>query len=184
MKIETENLIIRDLQITDVESLTKYANNLNVSRYLARIPYPLKKEQEMKFVQKCIDESKKEKRENYQFGISLKNKNEVIGMIGLTNLKEEVNSMEIGYWLGEDYWRKGIMLEAIRKMLDFGFNNLKLNRIEAKAFVENEASKKILEKSGFKLEGLLRQAGHSRATNKIGDDYVFAILKSDWKNKI
>ena len=85
---------------------------------------------------------------------------------------------EIGYALARKYWGQGLMTEAVRAMLDYGFNTLHLNRIEARCDVENAGSWRVMEKVGMKFEGVLRQniMLHGRAR----DARMYAILREDW----
>lgn len=181
MKLQTQRLIIRELKMSDLDILMKILNNLTITRNLAVVPYPITIEGEKKFLSNCIKESKNKDRKEYPLAITLKEKDEIIGIISLTNFRQETKSAEMGYWLGEEYWNKGIMSEATKVMLEFGFNQLNLNRIWAKIFIDNEASKRTAEKAGFKVEGIMRKAGYSKASKEIKDEYLLAILKSDWK---
>jgi ribosomal-protein-alanine N-acetyltransferase len=94
----------------------------------------------------------------------------------------EVSAMhlrgEIGYALARKYWGQGIMTEAVRAVLDYGFTTLRLNRIEARCDVENTASWRVMEKAGMKFEGVLRQniILHGRAR----DARMYGILREDW----
>ena len=85
---------------------------------------------------------------------------------------------EIGYALARKYWGLGLMTEAVRVMLDYGFNNLQLNRIEARCDVENIASWRVMEKVDMKFEGVLRQniILHGRPR----DAKMYAILREEW----
>ena len=103
----------------------------------------------------------------------------VMGCVKLS-LNLRFNSAEIGYWVGKKYWGNGYAGEAAIKVLNYGFSELKLNRIETYAMVVNKASSKILLKLGMQKEGFHRQL------IKRWDNYInvesFAILLSDWKN--
>jgi ribosomal-protein-alanine N-acetyltransferase len=94
----------------------------------------------------------------------------------------EVSAMnlrgEIGYALARKYWGRGLMTEAVRAMLDYGFNTLQLNRMEARCDVENTASWRVMEKAGMKFEGVLRQniILHGRPR----DAKMYGILREDW----
>ena len=97
----------------------------------------------------------------------------VIGAVALENIKK--HKAELGYWLGKKYWNKGIMTEAIRIMTDIGFKKLKLARIYAYTFPKNTSSRKVLEKNGYKLEGLLRK--DELKDGKIYDTTIYAKTK-------
>lgn len=86
---------------------------------------------------------------------------------------------EIGYELTPEYWRKGFMTEAIQKILEYGFNALGLNRIEALVEPENVNSRRILEKIGLKDEGTLKEYLYWK--NQFVDTVVYALIKKDYK---
>ena len=103
----------------------------------------------------------------------------MIGSIGI-NLKEDVHkySAEIGYWLGEPFWNKGIASEAVKILTEFTFKNFLLNRIYANVFEGNDASEKVLKKAGYIKEATLRKAVFKRG--KFLDQYIYAVLKEDF----
>ena len=101
--------------------------------------------------------------------------------MGFSNMHVESGKADIGYWLGEAHWRKGIMSKALKSVLEFGFNRLDLNKIEARVYTQNKASAHLLEKFGFKREGLTRQSGYSNASKEIYDEYLYGLLKSEYK---
>ena len=73
------------------------------------------------------------------------------------------------------------MTEAAKRILDFAFNDLNLNRVDVKAFTENEASNALIKKLGFVFEGTQKQSVRSKATNKVHDAHIYGLLKEDWK---
>lgn len=117
----------------------------------------------------------------YQWGIELKDNNELIGIINLHNIDECNNSAETSYILSPRYWRKGIMTEALKKILKFAFVNVELNRIQADLFDGNEASKKVMVKCGMISEGVNREKYFKNG--KYIDSIQFAIIKRDFKNE-
>jgi [ribosomal protein S5]-alanine N-acetyltransferase len=104
----------------------------------------------------------------------------VIGNCGFHNWYVEHERAEIGYLLYESFRGKGFMLEAIKSIVEYGFNKMGLNRIEAFISPHNLPSKKIIEKAGFTQEGVLRE--HYKWENKIYDSVVFSLLKSEYKS--
>ena len=93
-------------------------------------------------------------------------------------MKIEHNRIEIGYDLNPEYWGKGIMQEALSKIIHFAFTSMKINKIEAKIEPENKSSIKLLEKLDFYKEGVLRQ--HEFEKGKYVDLAIFSILKSEY----
>lgn len=100
-----------------------------------------------------------------------------IGSVGLMNLKLGEKA-EIGYWLAKPYWNRGIMTQVVRCLCSFAFEQLQLHRIHAKVFASNPGSARVLQKSGFTLEGRLRQ--HFYAAGNVGnaeDVLLFGLLR-------
>ncbi len=100
------------------------------------------------------------------------------GVIGYHRINTENRFGEIGYWLGEAYQGKGIMTQACRAMMVYGFSELKLNRVEIHCALENQKSRAIPERLGFKEEGILRQA--ERVHNRFVDNVVYGMVASDF----
>lgn len=101
---------------------------------------------------------------------------ELVGCIGL-ELQSDIHkkSAELGYWIGEPYWGKGIASQAVPKLVEFGFETFGLNRIYACVYDYNKASCRVLEKSGFQLEGILRKAVYKNES--FCDEYRYAIIR-------
>ncbi len=102
---------------------------------------------------------------------------EPIGTCGLHNLRAHNSSAEIGYDLGYPYWGQGLMTEALRPMIDFGFDRLGANRLDAGVTVGNDASARVLEKLGFTEEGTTRAGGYWRG--EYHDLRMFGLLEAD-----
>jgi len=175
--LKGKRIILRKLKPSDASSIAKYANDKGVYRYTLRIPYPYKLKDAKDFIKITNKEWKKGTK--YRFGIVF-NK-EVIGTISLEDIKQDHKKAELGYWIGRPFWGKGITSEAVHLILDFAFNDLKLNRISAYTFTPNKASQKVLLKNGFKKEGLVRE--NVQKDGKFYDDYVFGLLKKEYKKK-
>ncbi|KGR78930.1 GNAT family N-acetyltransferase [Ureibacillus sinduriensis] len=105
-------------------------------------------------------------------------KGELAGVIGLHNINWANKSTSIGYWLGEGYQGKGLMTIACKGVIDYCFNELKLNRIEIRVATNNHKSLAIPEKLGFQKEGCLRSV--EWLYNKYVDHFVFSLTKDDY----
>jgi RimJ/RimL family protein N-acetyltransferase len=178
MRIVTERLILRPPTLKDAEDIAANANRIDVSRYLALVPYPYSVKDARYFIKLC---RKKVKENPYNFGITLKHSGKLVGMIGFTGLDKFSGKTEVGYWLGRKYWRQGITAESLKAMVNFAFRKLKLVRLQADVFIENKASANLLKKIGFKKEGLKRKSARAKSTGKWHDTYVFGLLRSDVK---
>ena len=177
MRLETKRLILRDLEKEDLKDLIKNINNLKVSRYTGLIPYPYKKKDAKWFINKCHEDGKKKPRENYELGIELKSNNELIGMVSLTGFDSFIGTATLGYWIGEKYWRQKIMTEAAKKIINFGFDRLKLRRINVSVFPKNKGSNTLIKKLGFTYEGMRRKSIKVKSTGKIYDENFYGLLK-------
>ena len=113
---------------------------------------------------------------SYTFFIFHHESNLLMGGINLTNLKEDnYKSITLGYWMGIDFAGKGYMKDSINSISDFCFNSLKLNRIEAACLPNNTASKLVLMKSGFIVEGYAKK--YLKINGKLQDHILFAQIK-------
>jgi ribosomal-protein-alanine N-acetyltransferase len=113
------------------------------------------------------------------FCIELKDTGKVIGTIGFMWVSNENRSAEVGYSLSRSYWNKGIMTEALREIMRFGFETLNLNRIEAQHECDNPASGKVMEHVGMLREGTLRQRLYNKS--RFVDVELYAILRDEWR---
>ncbi|MCZ3366976.1 MULTISPECIES: GNAT family N-acetyltransferase [Methanobacterium] len=153
MIIKCGKCTLRKWKSSDLENLVKNANNYNVSSTLRdAFPYPYTIEDGKEWIEFAENEEW-----GHNFAITIDDK--AVGGIGLIVGKDiERKSSEVGYWLGEDHWGKGIASSALKGIVNFAFNNLKLERIFAVPLEHNTASRKVLEKNDFVLEGILRNS--------------------------
>jgi RimJ/RimL family protein N-acetyltransferase len=149
----TKRLILRNVQLNDIPAILKYANNKVISDNVLNIPFPYNEEEVLYWIKKAHEGFRNNTR--YAFAITLKELGELIGVISLS-IEQDHNKAELGFWVGEPYWGRGIMTEATEEILKFGFNEVNLNKIFATHYVNNEASGKVLSKSGMKKEGVLK----------------------------
>jgi ribosomal-protein-alanine N-acetyltransferase len=183
MELKTKRLILRDIEAEDADSIRENINNIKVSRYLLTVPSPYTRKDAKWWVNHCKEQQNKKPRTSYELGIVMRPNKEVIGGVGLSKVERYQGTAEAGYWLGEKYWRKGIMTEAVSKVIDFAFYKLKLRKIKIPIFVENEASNGLARKLGAKLEGVFKKQCRVKSTGKIHDENVYGLLKENWKNK-
>lgn len=174
--IEGGIINLRTLKISDAYSIYKNAKDREISRY-TRLPYPYRLKYAYDFVRLCQENYKK--KADYELGIELKKTGKIIGTISLMHLDNTRRNAELGYWLGKQYWRRGITKEALTLILDYGFNALELVRIYAKVLYPNLPSIRLLQRAGFRYEGRIRKS-FFRDGNWF-DELVFALLKEDFK---
>lgn len=167
MEIQLENALLRIWEAGDEQSLVENANNYNVSKNLKdTFPYPYTLDDAHDWINFNIL-----KNPVTNFAIVVEGR--AVGGVGL-HAKDDIfrKNMEIGYWLGEKYWGKGIVSEAVVAITQFGFESFDIERIYASVFSTNRASMKVLEKAGYSLEAILKKSVFKHG--KILDDYVYA----------
>ncbi len=118
--------------------------------------------------------------EHFEYVFAIRKQNDFLGLIGFKDTERLNKRTEIGYWLSESYQRQGIMIQAVKKLCDFAFNNLGMNRIQIKCAVGNVRSSNIPQKLGFTLEGIERE-GILLSDNVYADLQVYSLLKRDLK---
>jgi [ribosomal protein S5]-alanine N-acetyltransferase len=173
--LKSKRLILRPPKLSDASILEKYINDRLVSRYLTNVPFPYPKGGMRKWIKQALKELKIKK--SIHFIIIFNN--EPVGSIGFNKIDFKHKKAGVGYWLAMKYWGQGVMSEAFKLILNFGFNQLKLNRIWSAHFKENNRSKMVQEKGGLKLEGIFRQDIFK--DKKYHDIVRRAILVSEYK---
>ena len=151
MQLTLEQCTIRPWRLDDAESLAKHANNRKVWLALRdAFPHPYTADDASKFLQNATTVQP-----TTNFCIEVDGV--AVGGIGI-HLGRDVHrhTAEFGYWLAEEFWRRGIMTEAVGAFTDFCFDKFSLHRIYAEPFANNPASARVLEKAGFVLEGRLK----------------------------
>lgn len=163
---------LRSYLLNDAAALATIANNDKIWLNLRdAFPHPYTLEDGERFITMC-----QEHQPNTVLGIFYQNR--LVGSVGL-HLQQDVysHSAELGYFIGEPYWNKGIASVVVERILQFGWEELKLQRIFASVFAHNLASARILEKNGFQREGI-RIKGIFK-NNEYLDEYLFGILNPD-----
>lgn len=107
---------------------------------------------------------------------------QLAGVIGFHQINWNNKSTSIGYWLGNDYVGLGLMTKSVKAFVNYALNDLKLNRVEIRAAVENKKSRAIPERLGFTEEGCIRQA--EWLYDHYVDHVVYGMLKKDWVEKV
>lgn len=151
-KLSGNGFYFRKLKKSDAESIYQHVKDKEICRYTKNIPSPYHKKDAISYIKKSVQGWKKGV--GYAFGIVIDEK--VVGVCGLAKVDKKNRSAELGYWLGKKYWGQGITTAASRKVLEFGFKQLKLHRVSIMHLEENIASRKVIEKLGFHPEGLER----------------------------
>ena len=170
MKLELKTCTLRSWEWRDRESIVRYANNPKVARNLRdRFPHPYTDRDARNWLDVVVDA---EPETNFAITVA----GEAVGGIGYT-LQYDVDrrSAEIGYWLGEEFWGRGITTEALIAVTDHAFANHDLCRVYAHVFEWNPASARVLEKAGYAFEGRLRKSVIKEG--QTIDQLMYAIIR-------
>ena len=176
-ELETERLILRRFTLDDAPFMHKnWASDPEVTKYLT---WPCHESVE---ASRCVLESWMPCYENdnyYNWAIVLKELGEPIGSIAVVEQKEDTSMVHIGYCIGRKWWHQGITSEAVEAVIRFMFDEVGVNRLEARHNVDNPNSGGVMKKCGLTYEGTLRQA----ATDNTGlmDLSVYSILRSEYE---
>ena len=173
-ELETENLILREINQSDVKAIFKHFSDKEILKYHDLEAF-INIEQAKNLIASFNE--KFDKNQIIRWGIARREDNIIIGTCGYHNWVQNRFCAEIGYELSQAYWRKGIMSEALTAMIQFGFEKMELNRIEATVMLENTASMKLLEKLGFIQEGILREYGFWKG--EFHDLKMFSLLRKE-----
>jgi len=174
--LSTERLILRQITQDDIHEFFWIRNNDEVMKYIQfpRLASIEKAKERIDFLNDLTL-----KNEAINWAISLKEDNKLIGWILYKNIDLVNHRAEVGYLLHPDFWRKGIVQEALTAVLDFGFNTLHFHSIEAFVNPENDASILLLEKNGFVKEAHFKENFYFEGA--FLDTGVYSLLKSNYK---
>ncbi|MBG9587608.1 GNAT family N-acetyltransferase [Cytobacillus firmus] len=175
--IETERLILRKVRIEDVPDIYEYTSDRLISKYTPW-DYHNNINFTMKFVDNLIENYKNDTESDWV--IELKEEKKVIGLCGFVRWDKKHHRIEIAYSLSRTYWHKGFATEAIKSLIGFGFEQMNINRLEAKVHPQNIASIRVLEKIGFIFEGHLRD--YWFVNNGFIDVNNYSIIRRDRKD--
>ena len=177
-QLESKNLILRNISLTDVNDIYTIYSNPEVTKYYnidtftnIRDAYDLIKNFLSRFKYK----------KGIRWGIVKRGSNHVIGTCGYNSWINHSYRGEIGYDLAKDYWNQGIMTEALGLIHEYGFYTINLNRIEALVIPENNASINVLKKLGFQEEGTLREWGFWK--DNFHTVKIFSLLRKGYLSK-
>ena len=173
-EIETSRLLLRRMNMKDAQDIFEYSRDPEVARHV------------LWTAQKHISEAKEYIRymnRRYRddlpssWGIVDKDSGRLVGTIGYMAYSEENASVEVGYSLAHELWGKGLMTEALRAVINYTFDEMDINRIEAQHELDNASSGRVMEKCGMTKEGVLRQRLYNKG--KFVDVALYSILRED-----
>ncbi len=172
MRIQLDTCLIRPYATTDAQALASRADNRKVWRNLRdAFPHPYTLDHAEAFISRV---NEMDPQTNWCIAVD----GQAAGGIGL-KLHEDVErfSAEMGYWLAEEHWGRGIVSEAVAAVSDYAFGAFGLNRIFATPYDWNPASCRVLEKAGFQREGVLRRAAFK--DGQVVDQVMYARIRTD-----
>ena len=164
--------LLRDWQMSDVKSLAENANNINIWNDLDDIfPHPYSEKDGVEFITKVL---------NGEFGVqkTIVVDEQAVGGVGIfpkTGIYR--HTAELGYWLGEKYWNRGIMTDVVKEFVKYVFTEFPhLQKIYAMIFDFNTASQKVLQKAGFEREAILKKGAIKN--EKVIELHYYSLIKS------
>ncbi len=175
IRLETENLILRPIEISDGKFIFQQFSDADVCQYLVDEEPFTRIEEANKLIEFY---TLPEPRGQYRWIITRKSDGDSIGTCGYHQWIVQHHSCEIGYDLCPPCWGKGYMTEALTSLISWGFNDMNLNRIQAFIDVRNTRSVNLASRLGFKNEGIVRDKHLFRG--KYYDHYCFSLLKREW----
>jgi ribosomal-protein-alanine N-acetyltransferase len=175
--IVTERLKLREFDEDDWVSVHKYASDPEVVQYMTWGPNTT--EDTKNFVQRALAYQKEQPRRNFDLTIISKEEGALIGGCSIRVSDPDNREGFIGYLLRRQYWQRGYATESAKALIAFGFNQLDLHRIYATCDTRNVASTRVLEKTGMRREGILRE--HKLQRGEWRSSYVYAVIIHEWK---
>lgn len=161
---------LRPWVMEDLDSLVKYANNIHIEQYLTGMfPHPYTPVHGKRFIRMSgVDEVRR------IFAIEVDG--EAAGGIGVHPQSDiHCKSAELGYWLGEPFWGRGIMTGAVMQMVEYAFDQFDIVRLYARPFSNNTGSQRVLEKAGFRLEARLQKSIYKHGL--LLDELIYSIVR-------
>jgi RimJ/RimL family protein N-acetyltransferase len=175
---------LRELSMNDAQAISNLMN-YNISKNLYEVPEPYLVQDALNFIKKAHNDFESLRALNFAIeykGMSeLRNNNYpvLVGSIGLKNMDLINKKAELGYWIGQEYWGRGIATECVRLVIDYAFwsSDLGLRELIAYVFPENKASIRVLEKNGMKNKGEVNEYHEISKRHRKSLQYI--IMKSD-----
>ena len=166
--IKTKYFTLRPLCKSDAPAIFMHINDRIIFRNLLSVDYPYTLNKIRKELRQTQNRARRKNKKNISFAIEIDG--ECAGIISIQDINE--HKAEISYWIGRQYRGKGIMTKVVKEITKFGFGQIGLKRMYAHVFPYNKASMRVLEKAGYKFEGILRK--NVVKDGKPIDEYLFA----------
>ncbi len=170
---------ISDISWADKQAYIEHLKEKQIHDQTLNIPYPYTEADADWWIEHNIKATAEQGGRSVNWAIRRRKDQHLIGGIGFLDLViGQSHKAEIGYWLAKPFWHKGIMTQAIRVVVSYGFDSLQLKRVTATCFEFNKGSARVLEKNGFKLEGTLRN--HYEKNGRFHNGKYYGLLVEDF----
>lgn len=174
--LETEHLILRKINKDDIKDIFYYGSNPTVSQKVSWETHITEADTEQ-FIEYVLEGYSQNNKALW--GMELKSTGKLVGTIDFVTINHKHKSAEVGYVLSEDFWGKGFTTEATKKIIEYGFTELALIRIQARCFVENIGSQRVMEKAGMTFERVIRKGMFAKG--KYQDLKLYSILADEYQ---
>lgn len=168
---------IRPIQIGDADAIFELKSDPAVTARYGQEPHT-SLDQSRDWIRNRLVDYTKHNAIFWVFVLKEAQNDRLIGACCYWNFEPSFRCVEIGYELHQSYWNKGIMSEALPPIIEYGFTQMDLHRIEGLPLAVNEPSRKLLTKMGFRLEGTFRERVFFH--NKFEDQMIYGLLKEEW----
>ena len=175
IRLETDHLVLRPFEADDAGAVPGFAGRWEVARMTTRIPHPYPAEGAAEWI--AGHAAAREADREYSFAVTLRQDGSVIGAAGLR--RTEPGNLELGYVLAPEVWGRGYATEAARALVVYGFEKLGAEALTSGHFADNPASGRVLEKAGFRANGIARH--WSEARQDFVDAHRFLLLSESWR---
>ncbi len=179
MNLETERLILRKLQMSDLNDFHSFRSNPEICKFQSFTPFTI--EESKKFIEEQSQTVFGTPGKWAQVGIVWKESNKLVGDFALKPEKDEPRTVEIGVTLNTGYQGKGFAIEAFQKVFEHLFTETETHRVIGLLDTENHGSRKLMENLNFRREAEFKKSYWDAKMNEWRDEYVYALLKEDWE---
>ncbi|MET9020364.1 GNAT family N-acetyltransferase [Actinopolymorpha sp. NPDC004070] len=178
-RLTGDRVVLRELQPEDAADLFVWRSDPEVQKYNSE---PM---QEVRQASQLIEELRREysAQKAVHWAVTLSGDDRAIGLFGLVSWERFHRRAEVGYDLRRDHWGRGIATEALDAMLRFGFTRMQLNRVEAQTIADNHGSVRLLQRLGFRREGL-RRAYSLEEDGTYHDGAIYGLLRHDYRPSV
>lgn len=176
--LETPRLRLRPLESSDAPAIQQEASVREIADTMISLPHPYPDGEAEQYIAR--QQTEREDGHSVTFAIEQKVKGELIGLVEIRNINRLHSQAELSFWLIVQAWGQGHMSEVVQVIVQYGLEALGLNRLYAYHMLRNPASGCVLEKNGFRQEGVLRQ--RVRKWGKFENVALWAILRQEWQD--